>query len=234
MLCYKLVFCSHAVIYFFTHKFAQMPNVNLKKDASSWNAQNQTNVPAHFNYIEKKEHLSPVICSATIPTKWYAIYTRSRFEKKIYRALQKSEFEAFLPLIKEKRVWSDRLKTVEMPLLPSYVFVKLPKNKIHYIYNYPGFVRFVCFEGKPCVIKEEEIVLMEKIVTHGFPVEKSSHCGVGDYIRVIRGPLKGWEGRVECNRNKSKIVFVIEGIGQAISVEVGMENVERLVDDTYG
>lgn len=50
---------------------------------------------------------------------WYAIYTKSRFEKKVHRDLQQSKFQVFLPLVKEIKKWSDRIKTVSVPLLPS-------------------------------------------------------------------------------------------------------------------
>jgi transcription antitermination factor NusG len=160
--------------------------------------------------------------------KWYAVYTKYRFEKKLYQDLQKSKLQAFLPLVKEKRVWSDRLKTVLVPLLPSYVFVKLRQQNIHQIYNYPGVVRLVSFEGKPCEIKEEEIGLLEKIIAHDFPVQTTLSCGIGDSVRIVQGPLKGWEGKVETTKGESRIVFQITSILQSISVEVEMKYVERI------
>lgn len=158
--------------------------------------------------------------------KWYAIYTKSRFEKKLHLALQKSGFQTFLPLVKQKRAWSDRIKTVEVPLLPSYLFVKTTQSQFAQIYYHNGFVRFVTFERQPCVIKEKEIQLLERIIRNELPVQQSTHFGVGDSVRIIRGPLRGWEGRVACKKNKSRIVFVIGGIGQAISVEVMAGDVE--------
>lgn len=161
--------------------------------------------------------------------KWYAIYTKSRFEKKLHLALQKSGFQTFLPLVKQKRAWSDRIKTIEVPLLPSYVFVRTIQSQFEHIYYHNGFVRFVTFERQPCVIREKEIRLLEKIINNELPVQQASHCGVGDQVRIIRGPLRGWEGRVACKKNKSKIVFVIGGIRQAISVEVMAGDVEVMV-----
>lgn len=160
--------------------------------------------------------------------KWYAIYTRSQFEKKVHRELERSKFQVFLPLVKEKRNWSDRIKTISVPLLPSYVFVKLPLNEMQQVFYYPGVVRLVSFEGKPCEIREEEIRLLEKIVTHGFTAENTAHVGVGDSVRIVRGPLKGWEGLVENKKGQSRIVFQIASIRQCISVEVGMEDVEKI------
>ncbi len=159
---------------------------------------------------------------------WYAVYTRSRFEKKMYRALIRSKLEAFLPLVKEKRVWSDRLKTVEMPLLPGYIFVKLSPDNLAQVYTYPGFVRFVAFEGKPCVIREAEIDLLQKIVEHGLRVQHTGGCTcqVGDRVRIIHGPLKDWEGCVERLQGSSRIIFQLDSIQQAISVEVECGEVE--------
>jgi transcriptional antiterminator RfaH len=104
---------------------------------------------------------------------------------------RKQDFSLFLPLIKEKRVWSDRIKTVLVPLLSSYVFIKTTKQFFPQIYPLPGFVKFVAFEGKPCTIREKEIELMEKIVAHGFQVLPATRCRVGDWVRINRGPLTG-------------------------------------------
>ncbi|MFZ1676233.1 MAG: UpxY family transcription antiterminator [Saprospiraceae bacterium] len=167
-----------------------------------------------------------LVQNLTSDYQWYAIYTRSRFEKKVHQDLKQSKFQVFLPLVKEIKKWSDRVKTVSVPLLPSYVFVKLNKQNIPKLFYYPGVVRLVSFESKPCEIREEEIRLLEQIMTHGFPVEKVVPCAVGDKVRIVRGPLQGWEGKVETKKGQSRIVFQIASILQCISVEVNMGDVE--------
>lgn len=160
--------------------------------------------------------------------KWYAVYTRSRFEKKLFKALEKAGLKVFLPLIKENRKWSDRIKSVIVPLLPSYVFVKLPKRNMHQVYNYPGFVRYVASEGKPCVINEAEIDLLKNIEAHGLRVETNiDHCRVGDLVKINQGPLLGWEGRVD-RKQGNKIVFLLESMNQTLSVELNSSQVEVL------
>ncbi|HZV69381.1 MAG TPA: UpxY family transcription antiterminator [Saprospiraceae bacterium] len=159
---------------------------------------------------------------------WYAIYTKSRFEKKVHRDLQQSKYQVFLPLVKEIKKWSDRIKTVNVPLLPGYVFVKLDKQNIPKLFYYPGVVRLVSFESKPCEIREEEIRLLKEITSHGFPVQQAVPCDVGDNVRIVRGPLQGWEGKVETKKGQSRIVFQIASILQCISVEVSMGDVEMI------
>lgn len=195
---------------------------------------NYTTFPsANGNSVNRSGDYRPIIpkkYTAQIEAKqWFAIYTRSRFEKKLFSALQKAgDFEVFLPLVKENRAWSDRIKTVWVPLLPSYVFVKLAQHEIRRLYYFPGFVRIISSEGKPCIIKEEEIALLERIVTQGLPTQKTDACKVGDRVRIIRGPLKGWEGIVDSKKGTSRIVFHFQCIQQAISVEVEMGDLEEI------
>lgn len=166
--------------------------------------------------------------ASLIDAHWYAIYTRSRFEKKVHNDLQRSNFQVFLPLIKEKKAWSDRIKTVSVPLLPSYVFVKLERQSIPRLNYYPGIVRLVTFDRKPCEVREEEIQLLQQIITHGVHVQQAVHCAVGDKVRITQGPLKGWEGNVDSVKGQSRIVFQIASILQCISVEVNMGDVEKV------
>ena len=168
------------------------------------------------------------ISIATKPCKWFAIYTRSNFEKKLYADLLKAKYEVFLPLIKETRLWSDRMKTILVPLLPSYVFVKMEEQQLSKLYNYAGIVRLVSSGGKPCEIKEEEILFMDNIVKHGFPVCPTDGYVAGDSVRVVRGPLKGWAGKIEMVKGKSRIAFRIESLQQCLSVEVSMGDVEKI------
>ena len=59
---------------------------------------------------------------------WFAVYTKSRNEKKVYERLIDEGYEAYLPLQKRLKQWSDRKKWVEEPLLRSYVFVKINRE----------------------------------------------------------------------------------------------------------
>ncbi len=115
-----------------------------------------------------------------------------------------------------------------VPLLPSYVFVKLDHKSIPRLNYYPGVVRLVTFDRKPCEVREEEIQLLEQITTHGVNIQQAVHCDIGDKVRITQGPFKGWEGNVEAKKGQSRIVFQIASILQCISVEVSMGDVEMV------
>ena len=120
------------------------------------------------------------------------------------------------------------MKTVAMPLIPGYVFVKTSLPCLRELLYFPGVVRIISCQGKPCEVRESEISLLEMIIAHGFPAEHSIKCCVGDKVRVVRGPLKGWEGKVSRTYGPNKVMFQFESIGQVISVEVGAGEVERV------
>ena len=177
----------------------------------------------HLNPTSKSLYHSPL----NKPLNWYCIYTKSRFENRLYMALLQAKFTAFLPTIKVKRVWSDRIKTLTVPLLPSYVFVKICASGMYQLYNFPGFVKMVSFNGKPSVIQTEDIRLLEQVEKYGLESQISTVCKEGDSVRVIRGPLKGWEGKVENRKSNTRITFRLNSLDKSICVELGMADVEK-------
>jgi transcription antitermination factor NusG len=131
---------------------------------------------------------------------WFALYTKSRFEKQANRLLQQQGFETYLPLIITTRKWSDRLKKVEVPLLNSYVFVIYdPNNPLSYynILETPGVVRFISFEGKPVRIPDNQIDSLRKLSQEGYEMEPLvKPIPLGSEVEIKRGPLKGIKGLV--------------------------------------
>ena len=78
-------------------------------------------------------------------TKWYAVYTRPRFEKQVVKALLDQGIEGYLPLIKTMRQWSDRKKMVEVPLFSSYVFVHINRSAYDQVLQTQGVVKYISF-----------------------------------------------------------------------------------------
>src|SRR4030042_7161304 len=82
------------------------------------------------------------------PSSWFAAYTRSRAEKAVARELEKQHINYYLPLYKTIRQWSDRKKKVELPLIRSYIFVRITRKEYTKVVETFGVVNIVCFSGK--------------------------------------------------------------------------------------
>lgn len=88
---------------------------------------------------------------------WFVVRTRLRWEKRVNLLLIDKGIEAFCPLLKVKNQWSDRVRTIEKPLLKSYVFVKINENQLTDVRLTEGVINFVYRKGKMVVVKEKTI-----------------------------------------------------------------------------
>src|SRR4029077_16112 len=89
--------------------------------------------------------------------KWFAVYTRPRWEKKVAEILTRKKVENYCPLNKVLRQWSDRKKIVHEPLFTSYVFVRVSESEIMSLKRINGVTNLVYWLGKPAIIRDSEI-----------------------------------------------------------------------------
>jgi len=135
--------------------------------------------------------------------KWYAVYTKPRWEKKVNSLLLQKGIEVYCPLNKIRRKWSDRIKTIEEPLFKSYVFVKIKDDERTSVRMTNGVVNFVYWDGKPAIIKEKEIQTIRRFLDEYENVEAVRiDLAEGDRVQVIAGPMMDKEGKVMEVKNK--------------------------------
>lgn len=146
-------------------------------------------------------------------SKWLAIYTRPRWEKKVNRLLQEKGFESYCPLNKVRRKWSDRIKVVEEPLFKSYVFVRVNDADRSAVRMTNGAINFVYWAGKPAVIKEKEIVAIKRFLDEYENVEaRPVDIKLNQRVRVTNGTLMDQEGKVIDIRHKM-VKVAIDSLG---------------------
>jgi transcription antitermination factor NusG len=142
-------------------------------------------------------------------SRWYAIYTRPRWEKKVNTLLSEKKIESYCPLNKVRRKWSDRIKTIEEPLFKSYVFVKITEEERSAVRMTNGVVNFVYWDGKPAVIKEKEIQTIRRFLDEYENVEAvKMDFEPEERVRVIAGPMMDQEGKVMELKNKTAKVCI--------------------------
>jgi len=148
-----------------------------------------------------------------VSSKWLAIYTRPRWEKKVNRLLQEKGFESYCPLNKVRRKWSDRIKVVEEPLFKSYVFVRVNDADRTAVRMTNGAINFVYWAGKPAVIKEKEIVAIKRFLDEYENVEaRPVDIKLNQRVRVTNGTLMDQEGKVIDIRHKM-VKVAIDSLG---------------------
>ncbi len=157
--------------------------------------------------------------------KWYALYTKPRWEKKIDGLLRKKGIESWCPLQKLERQWSDRKKIIEDPLFKSYVFVHIDDTERTKVLMTDGVLNFVYYLGKPAVIREEEVSTIKKYLSEKDAlIQVISQEGFREdtRIRVEHGVFMGNEGTV-LKGNRKKVYVKLESLGQIMVVEFPAE-----------
>lgn len=166
-----------------------------------------------------------------IEQKWYAVYVKSRYEKKTCKLLEDRHIETYLPLIGRLKQWSDRKKLVEEPLFKSYLFVRTDLKNYFDILNTPGIVRFVCFEGKPVPVPENQLVAVKSFIGDfdgEEDVANMAELHEGQMVEIAHGPMQGLVGRLVEIRGKQRLIVNIEAVGQSLPISVSRFQIEAL------
>jgi len=161
---------------------------------------------------------------------WYALYTRSRFEKKLLFELVSREVEVFLPMREILSRWKDRKKKIWVPLFPGYIFVNhidTPENRYR-VLNVPGAVRFVDACGRADPVPEEQILAIRRFLETSLSIDPYPYIQIGTQVEVIAGPLAGVRGVLVEKRGKFRFVLQVDLIRQAISVEIDVSDIRPL------
>ena len=124
--------------------------------------------------------------------KWYVLYTKSRHEKKVTERLVSEGFDVFCPMIKTVKQWSDRKKKVTVPLIPSYIFIKVEEKNRTKVLSDSSVLNFVFWLGKPAIIKDCEIDRLKGVISKNKVQEfEIRQLKIGDRNNIEKGFLKG-------------------------------------------
>jgi len=158
---------------------------------------------------------------------WYAIYVRTRAEKKVHAALLEDSIEAFLPLQKKMRQWKDRRKLVDMPLINGYIFVHITSKDHDKVLQHNNVVCYVRFNGRAAIISPKDIDLLKRMTGQSeYDVETTiEQLKPGQKVEVIAGPLCGIKGEMIAYRGKNKIALRIPPLGYTILIDAPQKTV---------
>lgn len=159
---------------------------------------------------------------------WYAANTCARHEKRVADRLAARCVEFFLPLSGSRHRWNDRIRWVEQPLLPGYLFIHIsPRDKLLAL-EVPGVVRLLSFQGSPVALPDHEIQQIRSAVHAKVRMDPYPYLKVGSHVRVKRGPLEGAEGYVLREKGEFRVVISLEMLLRSIAVEMDASDVEAL------
>ena len=160
---------------------------------------------------------------------WYALYTRSRYEKSVNQELTSKGVETFLPLRRVTRHWSDRKKIIEEPLFRGYLFVYIPIRERLTVLKTGGVVGFV---GRsrldPIEVPGHEISSVRRLVEQEIQADPFPYLKEGKRVYIRSGPFKGIEGFVIRKDKHCRLVISLNLLMQSLSIQVDAACVEPI------
>jgi len=159
---------------------------------------------------------------------WFALRVRPNYEKPVAAALRGKGFQEFLPLVRSRRQWSDRVKVMDLPLFPGYLFCRLNLEERMPLLTTPGFLYLVGVGKNPEPVDQSEIEAIQSVLRSGLPVTPWPSLMVGQRVRLKHGPLRGLEGVLTKIANQHRIYVAVTLLKRSISVEVAPEWIHPL------
>ena len=162
--------------------------------------------------------------------KWYAVYTKPRWEKKVNSLLIRKEIDVWCPLQKVTKQWSDRKKVIEEPLFKSYVFVRIADTDRTKVLMTDGVLNFVYYVGKPAVIRDQEVDLIKKYLAEKeatISIQSLQSLDENTRIKVNHGIFMDSTGTV-LKGGKKKVFVKLESLDQVMIVEFPVEYLSPL------
>lgn len=151
---------------------------------------------------------------------WYAITVKPQHEKAVALAFQNRGWEQFLPLYRSRRLWSDRIMVLDLPLFPGYVFLRFGCHERTSVLRTPGVNAIVSFGAQPAAVDESELDSVRKLVASELPLSPWPFARVGQRVRIEGGPLAGAEGVVLRIKDSLRLVVSMSLLQRSVAVEI--------------
>lgn len=176
---------------------------------------------------KQEEHNSDIFEKPFSTTKnhWYVLRCRKGREKKSAADLEALGMHVYLPVKKVLRQWSDRKKTLKVPLIPSYLFLYSNEDERKLAFTSTNIQSFLVNHGRLAVVREREINVLREFETYGsvLRINKLDYHQ-GRKVMIERGPFKGYYGHLKDNHGKSKFLVELESLDYQVELDVRFEN----------
>jgi transcription antitermination factor NusG len=150
---------------------------------------------------------------------WFVLFVRANQEKKTAHRLASYDVEHFLPCYRSLRQWKDRRVTLDMPLFPGYIFVRIPLRERMKVLTLPNVVGLVGTKNSPSIVLPEEIDSIRRGIEFGNAIPHPL-LTVGQRVAISSGPLCGIHGILLRAQNSTRVVIAIEPIARGFAVDV--------------
>lgn len=169
--------------------------------------------------------------------RWFAVHTRFKREKMVNKRLKERGLESYLPLQQVTRYYTRKIRRSELPLIASYIFVKITKKGYVPVLEDPDVLYFVRFKSDLIAIPEREINILKAITGEGVEVEVFPTQGEpqpGDMVEIIQGRLYGVRGVLVEHQNNKHVVVELDRLGFSLRMQIEADKIRKIEEGIPG
>ncbi|MBK9487673.1 MAG: UpxY family transcription antiterminator [Haliscomenobacter sp.] len=156
--------------------------------------------------------------------RWFAVYTKYKREKLVSKYLQDKGITSYLPLQTVTRMYTRKIKKIELPLINCYVFVQITKDQYVPVLETPDVVNFVKIAKDLIAIPEAEIEILRRVTGDITNVEVDKGVfKIGEEVEIISGSLFGLRGRLLQGLGSKNFVIELENLGYSLRMQMAPE-----------
>lgn len=159
---------------------------------------------------------------------WFAIRVRSNYERVLSSYLESRDFHQYLPLYRDRRQWSDRVREIDLPLFAGYVFCRLDPERTSQVLGAPGVVNIVGYGAKPEPIAEHEIAAIRKLSESGLRYGPHPFLNIGQRVQVRCGPLKGLQGFLLQADRQHRLIVSLDMLQRSVVTHIDRLDIEPI------
>jgi transcription antitermination factor NusG len=161
---------------------------------------------------------------------WYALHVKPRFEKYVTSLLTQKGYQTLMPIYVSRRKWSDRVKTLSLPLFPGYIFCRFNVDARLPILVTPGVITVVGMGRVPAPVDESEIAAIRRVMDSQVHTEPSEYLTAGSKVRVDSGALQGLEGLIVRVKDTDRLIVSVRLLMRSVAVDIDRVSVKPLLE----
>jgi len=151
---------------------------------------------------------------------WFALQVRARWESSTAVLLSGKGYKTLNPTYSIRKRWSGRVREVNAPLFPGYLFCQFDAQKRLPVLVTPGVISVVSRGRIPVPVDESEVAGIQTIISSGLHAEPWPYLELGQKVRIERESLTGLEGILIQFKGNHRIVVSVSLLQRSVSLEV--------------
>jgi transcription antitermination factor NusG len=167
-----------------------------------------------------KGSLQQAMSLGTEMQRWFALQVRTRWESSTALLLSGKGYQTLLPTYKSKKRFNGKLREVNAPLFPGYVFCQFVAQQRLPILVTPGVIAVVGRGKVPLPVDDGEIATIQTVVSSGFRAEPWPFLELGQRVRIETDALQGLEGILINFKGNQRIVVSVSLLRRSVALEI--------------